>query len=121
MRGLLAAADTTQGHGEVFFLGGTCQTWRALGEEIARQMGTKIRDITLPRHLVLAVARLADVWARLRQRPSLLARDTVIERLQPFWVYDSSKAYRTFGYAPQVSLAQGVAETLQWYRNAGWL
>ena len=121
VRGLLAAAEATRGSGEVFFLGGSPHTWQELGGEIARQMGTRARHLVLPRHLVLAVARLADAWARLRQRPSLLARDTVIERLQPFWVYDSAKAWHTFGYAPRVALAEGVAETLQWYREAGWL
>ncbi|MGQ4808973.1 Aurachin B dehydrogenase [Candidatus Entotheonellaceae bacterium PAL068K] len=121
VRGLLAAADTAHNSGEVFFLGGACHTWKALGEAIARQMGTRVRPVVLPRRLVLAVARLTDGWARLRKRPSLLDRDRLIERLQPFWVYDSSKAFRTFGYAPRVPLAQGIAETLQWYRAAGWL
>jgi nucleoside-diphosphate-sugar epimerase len=45
----------------------------------------------------------------------------MLERLQPFWLFDSGKAQRTFGYAPQVSLARGIAQTLAWYREAGWL
>jgi nucleoside-diphosphate-sugar epimerase len=36
-------------------------------------------------------------------------------------VCDSTKAFRAFGYAPQVALSQGVAETLHWYQEAGWL
>jgi nucleoside-diphosphate-sugar epimerase len=45
----------------------------------------------------------------------------MLERLQPFWLFDSGKARQTFGYAPQVSLARGIAQTLAWYREAGWL
>jgi nucleoside-diphosphate-sugar epimerase len=66
-------------------------------------------------------ASLADGWAYLRRRPGLLSRTNVLERLQPYWVCDSTKALHTFGYVPQIPLAQGLAETLRWYQDAGWL
>jgi nucleoside-diphosphate-sugar epimerase len=49
-------------------------------------------------------------------QPSVLNRQSLIERLQPYWVYDSSKARQVFGYQPQVPLPQGIARTLQWYQ-----
>jgi nucleoside-diphosphate-sugar epimerase len=121
VRGIVAAAEHPGGVGEVFFLGGTCHTWLELGREIGRQLGVRPREIPLPRSLVLATASLADGWARLRRRPSLLSRDNVLERVQPFWMCDSSKARRTFGYVPRIALAHGITETLHWYREAGWL
>jgi dihydroflavonol-4-reductase len=121
IRGMLAAAESPHGVGDVFFLGGARHTWRELGHEIARQMGISAREVPLPRSLALAAASLADGWARLRRQPSLLGRASMLERLQPFWVCDSTKALRTFGYDPRITLAQGVAETLRWYRDAGWL
>src|SRR4030095_4328262 len=36
VQGMVAAAESPQGLGEVFFLGGTCHTWREMGHEIAR-------------------------------------------------------------------------------------
>jgi dihydroflavonol-4-reductase len=121
VRGMLAAAEHPGGVGDVFFLGGRHHTWRELGREIARQMGMHPFDVTIPRRFVLIAASLADGWAQLRRRPSLLARANVLERLQPFWLCDSAKASRTFGYVPHTTLAQGIAETLRWYREAGWL
>ena len=81
----------------------------------------KSREIPLPRATVLAVARLADGWARLRQQPSLLSRANMLERLQPHWVCESTKARQTFAYTPATPLAQGLAETLRWYQEARWL
>lgn len=121
VRGMIAAAAHPGGLGESFFLGGACHPWRALGHEIARQMGTRVREIALPRSLVLVAAGLAETWARFGGRASLLNRASILERLQPYWMYDSTKARRTFGYTPRVSLEQGVAATLAWYRQAGWL
>jgi nucleoside-diphosphate-sugar epimerase len=121
VRGMIAAAESSQGLGEVFFLGGACHTWRGLGQAIARLLHTQPRDIALPRQAVLMAASLADGWAYLRRRPGLLSRTNVLERLQPYWVCDSTKALHTFGYVPQIPLAQGLAETLRWYQDAGWL
>lgn len=121
VHGMVAAAENPQGLGEVFFLGGTRHTWREMGQEIARLLRTQPRDIYIPRAAVLAAASLADGWARLRRRPSLLSRANVHERLQPYWVCESTKAYHTFGYTPRTPLAQGLEQTLQWYQEVGWL
>ena len=121
IRGMLAAAECRNDSGEVFFLGGDCYTWGQLGAEIARHVGTRPRAIRLPRSLVLAAASVADGWARLSARPSVLSRANLLERLQPYWVYDSSKAREAFGYVPEVTLAQGIAQTLRWYRDVQWL
>ncbi len=120
VQGMLAAAVCPDALEEVFFLGGACHTWGEIGQEIARQFDRLLpRELRLPRGLVLTAATLADTWARMAGQPSVLNRDSLIERLQPFWVFDSSKARQVFGYQPQVSLAQGIRQTLQWYRDTG--
>jgi nucleoside-diphosphate-sugar epimerase len=117
VHGMLAAAESPDALGETFFLGGACHTWRDIGNEIARQVGRHPpRDLRLPRGLVLTAATLADGWAHMAGQPSVLNRQSLIERLQPYWVYDSSKARQVFGYQPQVPLPQGIARTLQWYQ-----
>ena len=35
--------------------------------------------------------------------------------------FDISRARAELGYAPQVSLGEGIHKTLEWYRGAGWL
>jgi nucleoside-diphosphate-sugar epimerase len=121
IQGMIAAAESPRGLGEVFFLGGSCHTWRELGEEIARLLEVKLRQITMPRAAVLVAAGLADGWARLRRQPSLLSRANILERIQPYWVCTSAKAQHTFAYVPATPLPQGLTATLQWYREARWL
>lgn len=121
VQGILAAAQCPAARGEVFFLSGAAHSWRSMGREIARQLGTRPYELHLPRSLALSAATLADSWARFSGRPSILSRANLLERLHPFWLFDSAKAQRTFGYAPHVSLPRGIAQTLAWYREAGWL
>jgi nucleoside-diphosphate-sugar epimerase len=120
VQGMVAAAECADALGGTFFLGGACHTWDEIGREIARQLGRRPpRDIRLPRRLVLTAASLADAWAQKVGQPSVLNRESLIERLQPFWVYDSSKAKHVFGYQPLVPLPQGMARTLKWYQERG--
>jgi nucleoside-diphosphate-sugar epimerase len=120
VQGMVAAAECADALGGTFFLGGACHTWDEIGREIARQLGRRPpRDIRLPRRLVLTAASLADAWAQKVGQPSVLNRESLIERLQSFWVYDSSKAKHVFGYQPLVPLPQGMARTLKWYQERG--
>jgi nucleoside-diphosphate-sugar epimerase len=121
VRGMLAAAESPDTCGEVFFLSGACHAWRDIGREIARQLGIRPRDVYLPRWLVLAAATMADGRAYLYGRPGVLSRTNMRERLHPFWMFDRTKAQRVFGYVPQVSLTHGIAQTLRWYRDVGWI
>lgn len=120
VQGMVAAAKCADALGGTFFLGGACHTWDEIGGEIARQLGRRPpRELRLSRRLVLTAARLAETWAQVAGQPSVLNRESLIERLQPFWVFDSSKAQQVFGYQPQVSLSQGIGHTLQWYQEGG--
>jgi nucleoside-diphosphate-sugar epimerase len=121
VRGMLAAAESPATCGELFFLSGSAHSWRDIGWEIARQLGTRPREVCLPRWLVLAAATMANGQARLLGRPGVFSRAHLRERLYPFWVFDRTKAQQVFGYVPQVTLTQGIAKTLRWYREAGWV
>jgi nucleoside-diphosphate-sugar epimerase len=74
VQGILAAAECPAARGEVFFLGGAAHTWRSMGHEIARQLGTRPYELNLPRTLALSAATLAESWSRLSGRPSILSR-----------------------------------------------
>jgi nucleoside-diphosphate-sugar epimerase len=37
------------------------------------------------------------------------------------WTCDSGRAAAEFGFQAATSLEEGLAETLAWYKEAGWL
>ncbi len=49
-----------------------------------------------------------------------LTRDKA-EAARHAWVCAIDKAAAEVGYAPQVGLVEGMAETVGWYRQEGWL
>jgi len=40
---------------------------------------------------------------------------------QRYWVCDNEAICRDLGWQPKLSIEEGMAQTLAWYREHGWL
>jgi nucleoside-diphosphate-sugar epimerase len=63
---------------------------------------------------------MSESYGRLRNVAVMLTRDKCNELFDQ-WVIDGSKAQRELGFTPSVTFSQGVKQTVDWYRQAGWL
>lgn len=114
---LLLAANT---HGEA--LGKTFTItnqepvllWDVIAQVLAGQ-GIAWKPKPLPLPLALAVASVMEWRARQTGREPLLTRYTV-QLLACTQTYDTEPARRLLGYTPRVSLAEGIARTIQAHR-----
>ena len=79
--------------------------------------GAPIRPIFLPRALPAAVAGLAEGLSRLTGKPGMVNSGKIAELYHPDWVARAG----TLALADPTSFNTGFAETVTWYRNAGWL
>ena len=67
------------------------------------------------------IETFADLLARMKGRPAILSRDKILDARQRYWICDSTRASADLGFEAQTSLREGVAATLEWYRQAQWL
>ena len=84
-------------------------------------VGRKVSLVRLPFFAARAAGACAELWSRIRGRPSTFSRDKVVEMAQEGWVADPEPARRAFGFCAERDAAEGFAETAEWYRCAGWL
>ena len=91
--------------------------WADLIRTASAFRGGPIRPIFLPRAVPAAVATLAEGFARLTGKPGMVNRGKIAELYHADWVA------RPDGLAlpDPTPFAAGFAETVIWYRNAGWL
>jgi nucleoside-diphosphate-sugar epimerase len=61
------------------------------------------------------------MWARLTGKAGIISREKVAEALCPHWTCDTRLASAEIGFEARTSLDAGLALTLAWYREAGWL
>ena len=93
-------------------------TLRELIEVVRRTVGSPRAGRTLPLAPMLAVAAVVeDVCTALRLDPPVYRR-----RMDFFWsdsAFDTSRARRLLGWAPEVPLAEGIRRTFEDYRRTG--
>jgi dihydroflavonol-4-reductase len=95
-------------------------TFRELGDTIANALGVRAPSLSLPRWLASSGAAGLEALGRLFALTPVLTRSGVAffsEDRRFSW----RKANKELGYCPQADLATGVRQTVQWYRERGWL
>jgi len=90
---------------------------RAVGWAVGRE----VRPFGLPASLARALLRVAGAAAALGGRATILNRDKANEFLAPAWTGDPEPLARETGWRARLDLHTGLAATVQWYRERGWL
>jgi nucleoside-diphosphate-sugar epimerase len=121
-RGFIRAANMGAGvNGEAFILAGARYTTvKELVELIAQKAGVAPPWLRLPVAPLYAASAVCELMCRpLGIEPPLHRR-----RLDFFLkdrAFNIDKARTILGWEPTVTLDVGIAETLEWYRAAGWV
>jgi len=120
-RGIVAAIDRDGVDGEVFHLAGAEVVELAdLAGRIASLLGTRIRRPGLPFGVAMAAGAALELGLRPFGVEPPLSR-TRVRTLTEDRVYCIDRARRKLGFEPETTLDRGLAETVDWYREHGYL
>ncbi len=120
--GLLAAAYTPRAAGRTYFLAHPKPVgWSQLGTLAAGLMGRQPRIVAVPKGVAWTVGLCGEAWSRISRRPGIISREKIAEACCRYWTCDTARAAVELGFTASTELRDGVAETLAWYRGAGWL
>lgn len=119
--GMLAAAATQTGVGEVFVLAGKeAVTTRDMVQAIADELGKKILPLRAPLFPFLLLAWLMETVLRpLGIQPPLHRRR--MDFFKKSFVFAQDKSARLLQFAPKTGFRAGVAATARWYKEMSYL
>jgi nucleoside-diphosphate-sugar epimerase len=80
-----------------------------------------VRSFAIPRALAYGVAALAELGAAVTRKPPVINRDKVTDLSQVCWGCSIERAKKELGYQQNVPIEVGLRETINWYKNEGWL
>lgn len=121
IRAVLLASEDEAGRGDAMFIGhDEPQTTEAFLRQIAVAVQRPYRPIPVPRVLVRALASLGDLTWMLGRQP-LFDSARLVELSSVGFVCSVARAREALGFTATVTLPAGLAETVRWYRDRGWV
>ncbi len=106
-----------------FFLSDGCSyNSRAFSDLLQQEMGTRcVLHIKAPLWFLRAVCAVNGTVCRWLGKLTTLNMDKYHILAQRNWNCDITPARKLLGYEPQWTLADGVRESVRWYKDEGWL
>ena len=118
VQGLLLVLEHEEARGQIYNIADDrSPTQGELLREIAEQLGTRIPRIHVPYAALYTTAFTAETVAKLTRNPHAVVTRFGVALYGGDNRVSIDKARQELGYAPQVSLSQGVSMTAAWYRD----
>jgi len=122
VRGVILSADYKEANGQIFYIcNDSYYDWQIITQEIVKALDKRVITFRVPIVFLDIVSLFSELIANLTSKPALFNQERVKEYKQPYWICDNSKAKEMLGFAPQLSLSEGISNTVAWYRDNGWL
>ena len=119
---MIDAAESDATAGETYFLGGEAYySWRQIKDATTAALGKRAITLPIPRILAPTIGTVVEIGSKVFGQYPPLNRAKAREILQTTKMCSHDKARRHLGYRPEVSLAEGIGETVAWYKAEGWL
>jgi nucleoside-diphosphate-sugar epimerase len=120
-RGMVDLAEASEASGGTYFVGSDrAYSWAEVRSAVEAALGRRTLRLPVPAALIGAAGALAERVGGLAGTLPPLTRDKA-EAARYAWTCSTEKAARDVGYRQRVGLDEGMAETVAWYREMGWL
>jgi nucleoside-diphosphate-sugar epimerase len=122
VRGIVMAAEAPIAAGETYFLTSSrYYGWKEIGDLTSKIMGKRVIRLRIPEWGVYVIAGVAEVLAKFSSKPALINLEKARDMVQDYWTCDPRKALKDFGFRQEISIEEGIQDTVDWYRRMRWL
>ena len=120
--GLVLAAERSEANGKTYFMcNDNSVLWDEVGAIAAEVLGKRILHVRVPVFMLTIATFFTEIASKITGKLALINLDKVREMRQKCWICDNSRAKKELGFAQQVSLQEGINDTLNWYKEMAWL
>lgn len=122
VRGMVDAAESDVTSGKTYFLGSETQySWGEVRDTMGTALNKRLFTVPVPPALIIPVGAIVEGIGRMIGKYPPLNREKAREARYACIMCSSARARQDLGYRPQISLQEGMDETVAWYRKVGWL
>ncbi|NQW30366.1 MAG: NAD-dependent epimerase/dehydratase family protein [Ignavibacteria bacterium] len=123
VQGIFLAATSEKAKGETYFISSeVTYTWPEVTNLMAAALGKRrVLTVKVPHVLIMGIAGVVGFFGNMTKKPPVLNYEKGIDITQSFWTASSEKARRDLGYRQKMNIANGIVDTVQWYKKNKWL
>lgn len=122
VRGFVMAAASEKAIGQTYFISSLdIYGWKEIGEVARDVMKVRALRVRIPETVVYGIAAVAEMFAFVNSKPALINFEKARDMVQDYWTASPAKAKRDFGFEQEVSLGDGIRDTIDWYKQNNWL
>ncbi|MFQ5628188.1 MAG: NAD-dependent epimerase/dehydratase family protein [bacterium] len=122
VNGILHAAHSEAANRQIYHLCGEAPfTWEEIQGRIVKAMHKKVVTVNIPEIFLKLAGVFGDLFSKMTGRFTLINSQKINLSLPDYWLVSNQKAKQDFGFACRVSLDDGLRQTLEWYRQKGWV
>jgi len=122
VRGIIRAAEIKKSIGKTYFITSPKPyPWSEIAQTTLKVLNKKGFRIPVPLALMKGVALVSEGVSTFTNKPALVNNQKIIEMEQDFWTCSPDRAKKDLGFEAQISLEDGIRETLAWYKEHKWL
>jgi len=100
---------------------GAPRGWDELGRAALEALGRRGVVVSVPEAVSWLVAGASSVASRITGKAAILSLDKMLEIREGAWTCTSERARRELGWEPRFDLAEGMRQSVDWFRRAGRL
>lgn len=120
--GIILAGEKEIANGQTYFLGSEqYYTWNEIGYVTKSVLNKRLLRVRVPKPLVFVIAGISGIVSTFKAKPSVLNFEKAYDLTQDNWCCDITKAKKELGFKQEVTLADGVKETISWYLDNKWM
>jgi nucleoside-diphosphate-sugar epimerase len=120
--GIILAAEAQAAVSQIYFITSEkFYSWKEVGGMTTRLMGKKSIRIKIPHFAVYTVGAFAQFFSMFQKKPAILNIEKCKDITRQYWTCSPEKAKRELGFKENLGLEKGFAQTIEWYRKAGWI
>lgn len=120
--GIVQSAHSPAAEGETYFVGSERPySWSEIKDAACRALDHSAVTLRIPRPAVAWCGAAAEQFGRLTRTYPPFNRQKARELLHACKMCAVKKAKTDFEYRQRVSLEDGIADTIRWYKKEGWL
>ena len=118
VRGFVMAGESEKAAGQTYFISSKkTHGWREIGDVTRQAMDTRAFRVRIPESAIYIIAAFAELFSLMSSKPALINFEKARDMVQDYWTASGEKAQRDFGFEQQISLADGIRDSIQWYKK----